>query len=160
MINKSTLTKFSLGNYVYNNKVNAIAQIISISEQGVKTRWLDGEDTKHHLDIDLIPITIDYLYNILGLKLYIDDDPVVKEYNKEADFYDYFRLIRFTDYNVKVNKLPLWYVHIDNLDHDTKGSGEFQFIHEFQNFINSIDFDMTEVINQANVQTIKEFIND
>lgn len=155
MIDKSSLKKLALGNYVYNNKANAIATIISVDETGVKTRWDDGEDEKYHFDIDPIPITIEYLYNILGLDLTLREDEIAKPYDKSKEYYDYFNLIRFNDFNVKVGNTTLWYVHVDNFDYDTKGAAEVQFINEFQNFINSIDFDLDWLIEEAKVQQVE-----
>lgn len=160
MIDKSSLKKLALGNYVYNNKANAIATIISVDESGVKTRWDSGEDKKYHLDIDLIPITIEYLYNILGLNLELREDDISNQHNNYKEYYDYFNLIRFNDFNIKVGDTTLWYVHVDNFDYDTKGAAEVQFINEFQNFINSIDFDLNWVIEEAKIQQAEEVIDD
>ena len=128
MIDISYLSKLALGNYVYNNKAKEVATIISIDENGVRTRWEGGEDDKYHFDIDFIPITIELLYNILGLDLKLEEDELTKPYKKDKDYYDPFHMIRFTDYNVTVNGSTLWYVHVDDTSYDTKGCAELQHI--------------------------------
>lgn len=151
-----SINTLTIGNFVYNNKVNQIAKIVAI-DNGVKTEWkIDNSDLKcidenFHYDIDLIPITIENIYAILGLSLTLDED-TMNEYGHK-DYYDFFNQIRLSvDSMLEKN---IWYIHVDNEDYDSIGAAQIKYINDIQTFFNLIGFDLDSYINKESIEIAK-----
>ena len=150
MITLINLKSISLGNFVYNTKVNQIAEVISVSEDGIISKYFDEsskmylKDEKPHFEFDLIAISIPLVYNILNLDLHFEEDKFSSYYPYD-DYYDKTHQIRLTD-----GHTDGWFLHIDNSDFDSIGSGHVMFINEIQNILNNIGFNLDEFVELSN----------
>ena len=151
-----SINTLTIGSFVYNNKVNKIAKIVAI-DNGVKTEWqIDNSDLKcideiFHYDIDLIPISIENIYAILGLNLTLDED-TSNEYGHK-DYYDFFNQIRLSVDSMFEG--DIWYIHVDNEDYDSIGAAQIKYINDIQTFFKLIGFDLDSYINKETIEIAK-----
>lgn len=155
------LETLSLGNFVYHKKKKKIVKIIEIKEYGVKTIWKDDvygsdnliADAEFHTDIEGVPISILNMKELFNVYFEKDDDENLGLFREDEDFYDEkTHTLRLTKTNTSNrgndNDFAPWFVHVDNWCFDTIGTANVIYIHELQNFLNSIGYDINLIENK------------
>lgn len=150
------IAKLSIGNFVYDNKNNRVVKILSIINPTIIVTDIvnNSDDLNYSLTIDDIvgiPLSIENIYLLLDIHLTEDYENPNKDLY--TDYYDTLHILNFRDTELMVNRLydgdnKAWYLHVDNYDYDTLGTGDFVYINEVQNFLTSIDFDLNDYYNK------------
>lgn len=151
------ITHFSVENLLYYTGEDGLSEILCMvtnvnrdnltitytENESIHIKTVTKKDIKKYLRP--IPLNIENVENYLNIKFEEDTSYKVDDIR---DFYDVkSHQLRLRETSMYVNRgdyteNPCMSCHVDNFAMDSIGSGDFMYIHEYQNFIASLGLDI------------------
>lgn len=158
------VTDLTLGNFLYYPEKDIYVTVSGINKNSITVEWIEYKDgvklesskvIKDFSKVKYIPISTDMFIYLFKLDMYKVVDSF--ETTLYKDYTDFLKVITLRETDMMVNRPndgdnKVWYIHLDNYDYDTIGTGDFIYMHEVQNFFKSVGFDIVKHAEECDKQ--------